>query len=246
MVWRPRTGLRRGDGKLCFDFLVILLYSDTYMRLKSASVGTVGLGRRVREAREIRGFTQLELASHVGCRQPLITSIERGRKTNPRISTALGLARALGIPVAHLIAPDDVNQSAADAEFQRGRAFVLGWVERLLARWEIGEAVPPFDDRDLARIQVRLEALLRHGQEAMIRVAVRRTHRFLRRRWKRSGEVRRRATVRLRAHLLGEAEDRGFEVVSRLKAKSVKAGFRSRKLTGEALPRAKKKEKRAT
>lgn len=56
---------------------------------------------RVREIREAKGWTQLELAEHMGVSRKTVNTIENG-VLNPSTFIALKLARALKTPLDHL------------------------------------------------------------------------------------------------------------------------------------------------
>lgn len=53
------------------------------------------LGRRIREARLRRGFTQSDLAEHAGTTRNSIASIELGRVENPGVFAVYRIAKAL-------------------------------------------------------------------------------------------------------------------------------------------------------
>lgn len=57
---------------------------------------------RLRELREARGLSQSQLAQLVGVDQSDLSHIEAGRH-DPRLDTALKLARALGVSVEELV-----------------------------------------------------------------------------------------------------------------------------------------------
>jgi len=61
-------------------------------------------GRRVRELRTQRGFSQEELAHRVGIHYTYLGGIERGER-NPALINIGRIAQALGISVAELFAP---------------------------------------------------------------------------------------------------------------------------------------------
>jgi transcriptional regulator with XRE-family HTH domain len=58
-------------------------------------------GRRVRELRRARGWTQERLGQEAGKHWTYIGGIERGRR-NPTITVAAAIARALAVPLASL------------------------------------------------------------------------------------------------------------------------------------------------
>jgi len=63
------------------------------------------LGRNVRRARQAAGWTQEELMSRAGVEQDYVSKLERGQK-NPKLSTILKFADALGIAPHELLSPD--------------------------------------------------------------------------------------------------------------------------------------------
>ncbi|MEK6608072.1 MAG: helix-turn-helix transcriptional regulator [Myxococcota bacterium] len=58
-------------------------------------------GRRIRELRTKRGWTQEVLAAKAGKHWTYIGGIERGER-NPTLDVIEDLAQALGVPVSHL------------------------------------------------------------------------------------------------------------------------------------------------
>lgn len=59
-------------------------------------------GRRLRRARERRGWSQAELALQAGCDRSLINRLESGDRENLTLETALKIARALSVGVDYL------------------------------------------------------------------------------------------------------------------------------------------------
>jgi transcriptional regulator with XRE-family HTH domain len=53
------------------------------------------IGRRIKERREARGFTQEQLAAVSGVTQGTLSSLEKGRTKEPEASTILSVAAAL-------------------------------------------------------------------------------------------------------------------------------------------------------
>jgi transcriptional regulator with XRE-family HTH domain len=62
-----------------------------------------GWGAVVRRLREERGWSQGELAYHAGVDQSQISKIETGAQDDARLSTAVGLAGALGVGLDALL-----------------------------------------------------------------------------------------------------------------------------------------------
>lgn len=65
-------------------------------------------GQKVREYRELHGWTQAELGIHSGFSRTSITNIERDNQ-NPPLDAVYALADALGIPVASLFDGSEIN-----------------------------------------------------------------------------------------------------------------------------------------
>jgi transcriptional regulator with XRE-family HTH domain len=61
-----------------------------------------GIGKRVRELRAAAGLTQQQLAVAAGMTLSNVAQIERGKITDPRLSTLRALAAALGVPLGEL------------------------------------------------------------------------------------------------------------------------------------------------
>lgn len=59
------------------------------------------LGQKIREIRELLGWTQAELAEKIGVAQATISDIEAGRN-NPRLTTLIELARVFDMSVDEL------------------------------------------------------------------------------------------------------------------------------------------------
>ena len=62
----------------------------------------VELGRRLRQAREARGWTQARLADEMGLTQDAISLYERGERAL-RVEALVRLARALDVPIGFLL-----------------------------------------------------------------------------------------------------------------------------------------------
>ena len=62
-----------------------------------------GIGQRIREARSKRGWSQNELASRAGVKQPTLQRIEAGLRLDPSIRTIAALAVALGSTIDALV-----------------------------------------------------------------------------------------------------------------------------------------------
>jgi transcriptional regulator with XRE-family HTH domain len=71
------------------------------------------LGLNVYRLRSERGWTQEELASRAGMRQPRIAEIERG-DGNPKFETLIRLANAFGICLSALVSSEPTKSEAID------------------------------------------------------------------------------------------------------------------------------------
>ena len=85
------------------------------------------LGLNVYHHRSERGWTQVELASRAGMRQPRIAEIERG-DGNPKFETLIRLANAFGVSVSALVStpqtePEPVDYSPDWAAFVEPHAY---------------------------------------------------------------------------------------------------------------------------
>jgi transcriptional regulator with XRE-family HTH domain len=63
------------------------------------------LGQRLKRLREAAGLSQQDLAVRAGLSVSVVSQIEQGRKTDPRMTTVLFLAEALGVDVQELAGP---------------------------------------------------------------------------------------------------------------------------------------------
>ena len=75
-------------------------------------------GKRIREAREQAGLSQVELGAAVGVRGEAVSGYERGTASCPA-SRARKIARALGVPLSALYdgrAPKELEQPPAGTE----------------------------------------------------------------------------------------------------------------------------------
>ncbi len=71
--------------------------------------------RSIRQLREERGWTQLELAYRLGVTPVTIYNWERGR-TEPRVSQFRQLARLFGVSMDDIALEEDLEGTAARAE----------------------------------------------------------------------------------------------------------------------------------
>ena len=62
------------------------------------------LGAVLKQIREAKGLSQLDLAKRAKVSQGYLSDLEAGEKKNPGIETLRKIAKALGVPVAELLA----------------------------------------------------------------------------------------------------------------------------------------------
>jgi len=67
---------------------------------------------RIRELRENRGMTQLDLAAQVGVRRETIVFLEKGRY-NPSLKLAHQIARVFGRPIEEVFLLGEADDSPA-------------------------------------------------------------------------------------------------------------------------------------
>jgi transcriptional regulator with XRE-family HTH domain len=61
------------------------------------------IAQRIKELREAAGLSQQEVAMRADLSLSLVAKIEQGKKGDPRASTLLALAQALGVPPGQLL-----------------------------------------------------------------------------------------------------------------------------------------------
>jgi molybdate-binding protein/transcriptional regulator with XRE-family HTH domain len=69
--------------------------------------GRGGSGARLRQARQLRGFSQQQLAGMAGVSRQAVSAVEAGH-SDPSLRVALALTRALGMTVEELFGPGEV------------------------------------------------------------------------------------------------------------------------------------------
>ena len=82
-------------------------YCDSAYRPRVEAVaerGRLSLGERVREMRNATGMTQEQVSSAAGIGRVTLVRLESGEQS-PRYETLVAIARALGRPMAELLAP---------------------------------------------------------------------------------------------------------------------------------------------
>jgi transcriptional regulator with XRE-family HTH domain len=76
-------------------------------KLTEADVHTITLlGSRVKALRKSRGLTLGTVADRAGLAKSYVWELERGKNTNPSISTLMALARAFGSSLDELVGMD--------------------------------------------------------------------------------------------------------------------------------------------
>jgi transcriptional regulator with XRE-family HTH domain len=61
------------------------------------------LGAVLKQIRETKGLSQLDLAKRAKVSQGYLSDLEAGQKKNPGIETLRKIAKALGVPVTELL-----------------------------------------------------------------------------------------------------------------------------------------------
>lgn len=61
------------------------------------------LGNMLRQLREAKGLTQVEVAKRAKMTQTYVAKLESGDKKNPSLAILKRLAKALGVPVTELL-----------------------------------------------------------------------------------------------------------------------------------------------
>lgn len=90
------------------------------------------VGRRIREWRQKRGLSQVELIARVGIAQASLSNYERGKRDLP-LSTFLAILAALDIGAAELLGAGEI---VVVRDSRLGRA-----VERLIANPDLADGV---------------------------------------------------------------------------------------------------------
>jgi transcriptional regulator with XRE-family HTH domain len=84
---------------------------DPVRRIYDPAPELLALGRRLRQIRRSRELSQEALADRAGVHPKHLSEIERANK-DPRATTVIKLADALGVPVAELYADEDERGEA--------------------------------------------------------------------------------------------------------------------------------------
>lgn len=71
---------------------------------KNVARSTASLGQAIQKARERAGMTQATLAKALGVPQGVVARLETGGRPDPRLSTIVAVARALGASIDALVA----------------------------------------------------------------------------------------------------------------------------------------------
>jgi transcriptional regulator with XRE-family HTH domain len=67
------------------------------------------IASRLKTLRESRGFSQQALADAAGVHVSVVFKIEQGQSVDPRISSLVALAKALGVSIAEFTEDDDAK-----------------------------------------------------------------------------------------------------------------------------------------
>lgn len=92
---------------------------------------------RLREWRELRGKTQVELAEEAGRSSRSIAGYEAGAEARP--NTARRLAEALGVEVIDLARQDDAEWEKAVDNFRRFRSYAKDRLRGALSAWRLAK-----------------------------------------------------------------------------------------------------------
>ncbi|MCR4374174.1 MAG: helix-turn-helix domain-containing protein [Acidobacteria bacterium] len=84
----------------------------TRKQLQALRATVPATGNRVRLARKLMGWTQVELAAAAGLQQPYVSAVERGRYS-VEVRNAWPLAVVFGCSIEDLFCPDGVKAKVA-------------------------------------------------------------------------------------------------------------------------------------
>ena len=79
------------------------------------------LGRAIKDARTRVGMTQAQLARALGVQQNVVARLEDGGRADPRFSTVLAIAQALGVSVDALAADAALVSSPVSRDVTQAR-----------------------------------------------------------------------------------------------------------------------------
>lgn len=82
------------------------------------------IGERIREIRRARRMTQAALAEAIGRTEDSVSQIERGLNL-PTIDTVLAMAKALTIPVDHIISSPELREADAQKKTELSEASLM-------------------------------------------------------------------------------------------------------------------------
>jgi transcriptional regulator with XRE-family HTH domain len=91
--------------------LVLIREFKSYMLMVKL---VLSFGRRVRHYRQMAGLSQQALATAAGLSISVVTGIEQGQRDDPRLSTAVALARALNVKIDDLCV-EEIAEALDDA-----------------------------------------------------------------------------------------------------------------------------------
>jgi transcriptional regulator with XRE-family HTH domain len=80
--------------------------------MSAGSTDPQSLGAAVRQARDVHGWTQAELAERAGVSRAFVLDLERGARSRAELGRVLAVVRALGLAVALVDdrRPDDFDE----------------------------------------------------------------------------------------------------------------------------------------
>lgn len=90
-----------------------MLWRILRWRIRSARLGAMSIGTKIRERRQGLGLSQKELAQRAGMAQSNLSRLETALYLTPTLEHATALARELGIPLSALLA--DEHAAAVEA-----------------------------------------------------------------------------------------------------------------------------------
>jgi transcriptional regulator with XRE-family HTH domain len=111
----------------------------------------LGIGRKIKELRQVKGITIQELCNRTGLSKGLISQVEN-EQVSPPISTLLKIASALKTDLAHFFQDNELNKNIVvvrkDERVKSGRRGIkgieLGYTYESLAHTKINKHMEPF------------------------------------------------------------------------------------------------------
>jgi transcriptional regulator with XRE-family HTH domain len=127
------------------------------------ALNTAALGAKITRLRDLRGMSLSALAEQAGLAKSYMAKLEKGEVENPGLRTLSGIARALDVTVADLLAPAEPAPRAArravlaeDAAYSKVLEDLPEGLQEFLESMEqAGQALPADMVRALATVQYR-------------------------------------------------------------------------------------------